>query len=103
VLQEIRNYSWPGNVRELKNVIERAVILAQGEWIETCHIPPYILNPMEADLPIVISSGMTAAEAERELILRTFEKNGNNKAAAARQLGLDVKTVRNKLKAYGMN
>ena len=103
VLQEIRSYSWPGNVRELKNMIERAVILAQGEWIEPCHIPPYILNPMEEDLPIVISSCMTAAEAERELILRTFEKSGNNKAAAARQLGLDVKTVRNKLKAYGMN
>jgi len=102
VLQEMRNYSWPGNVRELKNIIERAVILAQGEWIQTCHLPPYILNPME-EAPAIVISGMTAAQAERELIVRTFEKSGNNKAAVARQLGLDVKTVRNKLKTYGMN
>jgi two-component system response regulator HydG len=101
-LKNLRNYSWPGNVRELKNIIERAIILAQGEWIESCHIPPYIMKRLEEDPPIVIS-GMTAAEAERELILRTFEKSGNNKAAVARQLGLDVKTVRNKLKTYGMN
>ena len=46
--------------------------------------------------------GVTAAEAEKELILRTLKSAGNNKAEAARQLGLDVKTIRNKLKAYGL-
>src|SRR5262249_25040902 len=44
--------------------------------------------------------GITAAEAERELILKTLEKTGHNKAEAARQMGLDVKTIRNKLKTY---
>ncbi|MEO8337436.1 MAG: helix-turn-helix domain-containing protein [bacterium] len=46
-------------------------------------------------------AGTTLAEAERLLILQTLERVGNNKAEAARQLGLDVKTIRNKLKSYG--
>ena len=44
-LDRLRSYSWPGNVRELRNVIERAVILARGEWIEASHLPPYLRAP----------------------------------------------------------
>ncbi len=96
-LELLKAYSWPGNVRELRNIMERAVILAKGPWIEPSHLPPYVCNlPSSIILPV----GVTAAEAERELILRTLRETGNNKAAAARQLGLDVKTIRNKLKAY---
>jgi DNA-binding NtrC family response regulator len=94
-------YSWPGNVREFRNVLERALILARGEWIETSHLPPYLRSPSaESSTKIVLPLGITAAEAERELILKTLEKTGHNKAEAARQLGLDVKTIRNKLKSY---
>ena len=50
----------------------------------------------------MIPAGATAAEAERVLILETLHRVGNNKAEAARQLGMDVKTIRNKLKAYGV-
>ena len=49
---------------------------------------------------IVLAPGTTAAQAERELILKTLERTGNNKAEAARMLGLDVKTIRTKLKSY---
>ena len=99
----MKNYSWPGNVRELRNVMERAVILARGEWIESSHLPPYIQNPgADSASRIVLPMGVTVAEAEKELILKTLEKAGNNKAEAARRLGLDVKTIRNKLKSYGM-
>jgi DNA-binding NtrC family response regulator len=104
-LKLLKAYSWPGNVRELKNVMERAVILAKGAWIEPSHLPAYILNlpASESGSKIVLPMGVTAAEAEKELILRTLRSTGNNKAEAARQLGLDVKTIRNKLKAYGIN
>jgi len=102
-LELLKAYSWPGNVRELRNVMERAVILAKVSWIEPSHLPAYISNPARAAaakivLPVVVS----AADAERELILKTLRSAGNNKAEAARQLGLDVKTIRNKLKAYGI-
>ncbi len=99
----LKEYSWPGNVRELRNVMERAVILARGEWIEPMHLPPYIQDPSaESTSKIVLPVTVTAAEAEKELILRTLERTGNNKAEAARQLEIDVKTIRNKLKAYGL-
>jgi DNA-binding NtrC family response regulator len=97
----LRAYPWPGNVRELRNVMERAVIIAKGEWIEGTHLPPYIQRPETmsgADLKL--PAGTSAAGGERELILRTLEQTGNNKAEAARRLGLDVKTIRNKLKLY---
>jgi DNA-binding NtrC family response regulator len=97
-------YSWPGNVRELRNIMERAVILAKGEWIEVSHLPAYLLNSRtEVAAKIVLPPGVTAADAEKELILRTLRRTGNNKAEAARQLGLDVKTIRNKLKSYGIS
>ncbi len=103
-MEVLTAYSWPGNVRELRNIMERAVILSKGEWIEPSHLPAYLINTRsEVAAKIVLPPGVTAADAERELILRTLKRTGNNKAEAARQLGLDVKTIRNKLKAYGIN
>lgn len=103
VMEMLKAYDWPGNVRELKNIIERAVILARGEWIEGSHLPPYIQNPRaDSGEKIFLSVGTTVAEAEKELIMKTLAKSGNNKAEAARVLGLDVKTIRNKLKSYGL-
>jgi len=100
-LEMLMSYSWPGNVREFRNVMERALILARGEWIETIHLPVDLRHPSpESSTEIVLPLGITAAEAERELILKTLEKTNHNKAEAARQLGLDVKTIRNKLKSY---
>jgi len=103
-LKMLKAYSWPGNVRELKNAMERAVIMARGNWIETSHLPPYIQNPVAEDTSsFVLPLGVSAARAQKELILRTLKKAGNNKAEAARQLGLDVKTILKKLKSYGVH
>lgn len=100
-MDHLRGYSWLGNVRELRNVIERALILARRGWIEAVHLPPFIRNPpVEAGEGIVLPLGATAAEAEKHLILETLKREGNNKTRAARILGLDVKTIRNKLRSY---
>ena len=97
------SYAWPGNVRELRNVIERAVILAREGWIEPAHLPPYIRTAEVGTHPVVVVPiGTTIEKAERELILKTLEHVGHNKAEAARRLGIDVKTIRNKLRAYGL-
>jgi DNA-binding NtrC family response regulator len=102
-LERLQSYRWPGNVRELRNVLERAVILAKGEWIELAHLPPYLRGSTDSQRSDdALPSGATAADAERELILKTLQQTGNNKTEAARRLGLDVKTVRNKLKSYGI-
>jgi DNA-binding NtrC family response regulator len=104
-LDLLKAYSWPGNVRELRNVLERAVILAKSPWIEPAHLPAYVLNlpASETGSEIAFPGKVTAAEAEKQLILKTLRLTGNNKAEAARQLGLDVKTIRNKLKIYGIS
>jgi DNA-binding NtrC family response regulator len=95
-------HAWPGNVRELRNVIERAVIVARHGWIERRHLPPYLRVLQPGGSPtMTLPAGTTLAEAERQLIMQTLARVGENKAEAARQLGLDVKTIRNKLKTYG--
>ncbi len=100
----VKEYAWPGNVRELRNVVERAVILAKGEWIEASHLPAYITRPESAPASkIVLPPGATLADAEKEILVRTLKESGNNKAEAARRLGVDVKTIRNKLKSYGLD
>ncbi len=102
VLERLRAYSWPGNVRELKNVVERAVVLAKEKWIENTHLPPYIQQLEDFSEKVVLPGDVTIEEAEKQLILKTLEQTRNNKAEAARRLGLDVKTIRNKLKSYGL-
>ncbi len=106
----LARYRWPGNVRELRNAIERAVVLARAGRIEPDHLPPAIRDPGPPAAPeeespdrIVLAPGTPIADAERKLILKTLEQTGNNKAEAARRLGIDVKTMRNKLKSYGLD
>ncbi len=101
-LELLSNYGWPGNVRELRNAIERAVILAQRGKIGRRHLPPQLRRPGGGvRSSLVLPPGVSMAEAEKLLILETLEQVGNNKAEAARRLGLDVKTIRNRLRTYG--
>ncbi len=100
VLERLATFGWPGNVRELRNVVERAVILAREGWIERTHLPPYLRRAPVAGSGITVPAGATAAEAERILIVETLKRLDNNKSRAARELGLDVKTIRSKLKSY---
>lgn len=107
-LEVLSRYAWPGNVRELRNVMERACILAGRGRVEPSHLPAHLreggIRPVEASGDrVVLPVGITAAEAERQLILATLERTGNNKAEAARLLNLNVKTIRNKLKQYGLD
>src|SRR5690349_14297903 len=95
----LEQYNWPGNVRELRNVIERAVILAPGEFIEEKHLPPLVTEAPEiASKPTLsIAPGTTVEEAERRLILMTLEHTRDNKTRAAEILGISLKTLHNKL------
>ncbi len=97
----LSSYRWPGNVRELRNVLERAVILARRGWVEVVHLPPFIRDRRnEAAGAVVVPAGSTVADAEKLLILETLKQMDNNKSRAARALGIDVKTIRYKLRSY---
>jgi len=100
--EKLRLYPWPGNVREMRNVMERAVIVAGEGWITQQHLPAFVWNSQgELQSRLTLPPKVTMAEAERFVIQETLKQVANNKAKAARQLGLDVKTIRNKLRTYG--
>jgi DNA-binding NtrC family response regulator len=94
----LEQYNWPGNVRELRNVIERAVILSQGEFVDPKHLPPLVTNSPDVVKPTLsLTPGTTVEEAERRLILMTLEHTRDNKTRAAEILGISLKTLHNKL------
>jgi DNA-binding NtrC family response regulator len=105
-LDAMTAHAWPGNIRELRNWIARAVARARGDGARDIGVEHISLGTgvasasQAARLGIVIPHGVTVAEAERILIMETLRSTGNNKAEAARRLGLDVKTIRNKLKLF---
>jgi transcriptional regulator with PAS, ATPase and Fis domain len=102
VLKRFALHRWPGNVRELRNVLERAMIVCDREYIEESHLP--LLeeqSPMSSPLEVFLPVGTTVDEAEKRLILRTLEFTGNNKTRAAEILGISLKTLHNKLNSYG--
>lgn len=94
----LENYLWPGNIRQLRNVIERATILASGEFIQPMHLPPELTSgPEIAPAAVTLSPGITVEEAETKLIRLTLEHMNNNKTRAAAVLGISLKTLHNKL------
>jgi DNA-binding NtrC family response regulator len=97
-MRMLEQYNWPGNVRELRNVIERAVILSSGEFIEAKHLPPLVTESPDVVKPTLsLTPGTTVEEAERRLILMTLEHTRDNKTRAAEILGISLKTLHNKL------
>lgn len=87
-------YPWPGNIRELKNVIGRAVLICQEQWISVSD-----LN-IEISLPKEEETQWTEEEKEKALLLQTLEKTGDNRSKAARLLNVSRTTLYEKLRKY---
>jgi DNA-binding NtrC family response regulator len=99
-MKVLEQYHWPGNVRELRNVVERAVILSSGEFLELKHLPPYVTETPAPPAPVggaALTPGMTVEEAENRLIMLTLDHARGNKTRAAEILGISLKTLHNKL------
>jgi len=93
----LRRHPWPGNVRELRNAVHRAYLLAAGDelvmHLETTRMPP----PLEMGDTLAFTLGTPWAEIERRMLIKALEHCGNDKTAAARLLGVSVRTVHNHL------
>ncbi|MFO8000616.1 MAG: sigma-54 dependent transcriptional regulator [Marinilabilia sp.] len=102
-VREIFNrYQWPGNLRELRNVVRRAVLLSNGTTIEYSVIPSELIeNASEEKQSSELY--LNKDETEKQLILKTLEKVRYNKSKAAQLLGIDRKTLYNKLQRYEIN
>jgi len=93
-LQNLRSYNWPGNVRELENVIQRLVVMTDGDLIEVPDLP----SLMRFTALRKTGYERTLAEVESEYITNVLASVGGNKTRAAEILGIDRKTLRDKLK-----
>jgi len=93
---------WRGNVRELENIIERAVLLGDGDVLMPEHL---MLEPKESDQyqGVAIRAGMSVREMEKKLIFHTLNEVNDNRTQAAELLGVSIRTLRNKLKEYREN
>jgi len=97
----MKSYPWPGNVRELRNVVERCKILC-----DRCEVlPEHVSLPMQADIGHGMNGGAvvgrTIAEVEWMMIQEALRRCEGNKTAAARALGISLRTLYNKLSAHG--
>ena len=93
----LQSYSWPGNLRQLKNTVKRATLLAKSNFIVQADLDPDVLQ-VYVESPEV--SVLHDEKTEKERILTALKHTGYNKTKAAQLLGIDRKTLYNKLKSY---
>ena len=99
----LQSYGWPGNMRELRNIAERALIVSQGESITLNDLPPVVRetpdarHTMSQPLPMLKE---ILEETEEKAISRALELTGNNRAAAAKLLGIHRTGLYQKMKKY---
>jgi transcriptional regulator with PAS, ATPase and Fis domain len=116
----LKAYHWPGNIRQLENVMERAVVIADGSTLTVHELPEDILRAVDQQsMPLAEELGDDLAQEpvlagnfsrergerlrrERELLQRALDRAAGNKAEAARALGLARSTLVSKLKKHGI-
>jgi DNA-binding NtrC family response regulator len=99
-MQILEDYQWPGNVRELKNTIERAIVVCQQKRIGPQDI---LLGQQPSTAAAQPSpSNNSLAQVERNEIVRVLIENNGNRARSAQRLGINRKTLREKIAKYGI-
>jgi transcriptional regulator with PAS, ATPase and Fis domain len=106
VIQYFMKLRWAGNVRELENCIERAVVMARTSVLS---LDNFLIQEEEVQSEQKVSQnnmppvGTTLREMEKNLILETLSAYKGNKTKASQTLGMSIRTIRNKLKEYGLS
>ncbi len=110
-MDALQNYDWPGNVRELKNIIERMIVLSQGDVLTLAHVPEDLRQnkpayPLLNTLPggtAGSSAPMASAQLEdmeKEFIRAKLQEANGNKSLAAKKLGISRRTLYRKIESY---
>jgi len=101
VMRRFQSYRWPGNVRELRNVLERMMVLAEGEVLTERDLPDEITaGTANSGSPKEIPTGLTMDELEKLAITKALDQCAGNRTHAANRLGISVRTLQRKLRQY---
>jgi len=98
----LQQHDWPGNIRELENLVRRVLALSPGPEIGLEVLSGYEFNSEARTASAPVEPGLTLRELERQLVERTLEATGGNRTRAADLLGVSLRTVRNKIREYGL-
>ena len=101
-LKAMQQYGWPGNIRELRNVVERAMLLSDGPWLEPADFPAIAGGaPVAAGLSLP-AEGVNLEDLERSLVVQALERAGGNQTRAATLLGLNRDQIRYRIEKFGL-
>ncbi len=98
--QLLQRYNWPGNIRELQHAIERSIIMAEGEELDSRDF--FFLSAKPANEKISTPATFNLDEVEKTTIQRVIDKNGGNISKAAKELGLTRASLYRRLEKYGL-
>ncbi|MCY3682721.1 MAG: sigma-54 dependent transcriptional regulator [Gemmatimonadetes bacterium] len=101
-MDRVLAYFWPGNVRELKNTIERIVVTCADQKVDVDHLPSRIRDAQNETDTITVELGSSLADVERALIEKTLAHVTANRKEAAALLGISVRALQYKIKAYNL-
>lgn len=99
-MELLQRYPWPGNIRELQHAIERAIIMAEGEQLDSRDF--FFLSAKPASEKVQTSVTLNLDDMERSTIQRAIDKNGGNISKAAKELGLTRASLYRRLEKYGL-
>jgi len=99
LMSHLVQYAWPGNVRELANSIRRAVALSPGPELTLAALP-HLAAPTA--VPDSLHPGLSLREVEKRLLEKTLDATSGNRSRTAEMLGVSLRTVRNKIRHYGL-
>jgi DNA-binding NtrC family response regulator len=102
LLRRLMEYDWPGNVRELENVVRRILVLSSGPVAGVEVLEGRELADKRTTTACFPTEGVTLRDMERQLLERTLEVTGGNRTRAAEILGVSLRTVRNKIREFGL-
>ncbi|GAB2499610.1 MAG: sigma-54-dependent Fis family transcriptional regulator [Cytophagales bacterium] len=99
-MELLQRYTWPGNIRELQHAIERAIIMAEGEQLDSRDFFFLSAKPASEKAPLV--NTLNLDDMERTTIQKAIDKNGGNISKAAKELGLTRASLYRRLEKYGL-
>lgn len=99
----LETHDWPGNVRQLRNCLESMIVLASDDTLTVEDLPAIVENGFSHVDHVEIPEGTKLDELEREAVVQALERHEGNRTHAAKSLGISVRTLQRKLKAWGIN